>query len=384
MLASEAEQLVSEKHEVIYKSIVRQDFPGIDWAGVVEDLEALGWLEECNNAIQLITTVWDITAKNAELSLKGMPRFRVFKLSRVKVFVTSVAHSISGTRELQAAIALLKKQILNFSFFTHAGNLLKESTNLAVDFPRVVEIFEEAKLQLASCFIHLDRSYSTEVGKTIGKHMEETFNIHVISSKRPQLSEIPALSSVLARYNSLATTRPAGSYPGSTGSYPMTAHQRDNVYLGELAEGNRREGYGRCTYYNSDSYEGFWSNDRPHGKGVYAWKDGGRYEGDFVDGKMQGQGKRAYVSGSVYEGNFENGKKNGIGKIVFKNGDSYEGEWDYDEMSGNGVYTWHTGDKFTGRFRRDKREGPGVLTLQSGEEIQGEWIDGKMKVTTSV
>jgi hypothetical protein len=248
---------------------------------------------------------------------------------------------------------------------------LKDSTDIAADFLKIVQIYEDCKSQLTQGLIHLDRNYSAETGIALGRHLDETFYFTVLAPSRSVLSPIPSYENALIKYN---TTR-RGSLPSG---YPYTTYQRDSVYVGELDEGNRREGYGKCTYYNGDCYEGYWSNDRTHGQGLYVWKDGGRYEGDFVEGKMQGKGRRTFASGAVYQGNFEAGRKHGLGSMRFKNGDSYEGEWNYDEMTGSGEYTWHTGDRFVGKFHRDKREGMGVLfILATGEELSGEWGMGR-------
>ena len=37
-------------------------------------------------------------------------------------------------------------------------------------------------------------------------------------------------------------------------------------------------------------YEGEWSNNKRHGKGVYKYPDGNTYEGDWEHGKKQGEG----------------------------------------------------------------------------------------------
>jgi hypothetical protein len=381
---SEAELAIKERHEAIYNPIKRLDPEDSAWEGILEDLESLNWLVEGSNVSDLISAVWSIAGKNACEALEGRSRFRVFKLSRVKIFVTTVAHNITNMREdVRDICSVCKKLISDFSFFTEANVLLTASTDVADDFIKVVDVYEDAKRQITSSLIHLDKSYSIEMGKSISKALDETFYQRVVSPNKTVLAETASIASLLSKYSPSAartTTYQTGFYP----NYSYTSYQRDSVYLGELDQDNKREGFGKCSYYNGDDYEGFWVEDRPHGRGVYYWKDGGRYEGDFVDGRMHGEGKRTFASGAVYQGGFDAGKKHGSGTILFKNGDSYVGGWDFDDMSGEGVYTWHTGDKFTGKFRRDKREGPGVLSLESGEEIRGEWLDGKMKQPTSL
>lgn len=381
---SEAELQVQEKHPILYNSIKKAELTDSDWEDIRDDLAKLNWLVEENNVTELVEAVWDITEKSACSTLDGKQRYKVLKLSRVKVFVTTVAHNVTNFRDdVRDICALCRKHINDFSFFTKASQFLKDNTDeLAENFLKLIEAYEDAKSQITSSFIHLDRSYSLDYGKGISKSLDESFYFKVVSPNKAALIEEPSLTSLVNKYVTYTTSSHTTAY--STSYYPSyPSYQRDSIYLGELDEENKREGFGKCTYYNGDTYEGFWSDDRPHGQGVYYWKDGGRYEGEFADGKMNGKGKRTFASGAVYSGNFESGKKHGFGSIRFKNGDTYVGMWDFDDMSGNGVYTWHTGDKFTGKFRRDKREGPGVLTLESGEEITGEWLDGKLKPSLS-
>jgi hypothetical protein len=41
---------------------------------------------------------------------------------------------------------------------------------------------------------------------------------------------------------------------------------------------------------NGDTYEGFFKDDLPHGKGAYRWANGSIFEGNFIDGMRQGYG----------------------------------------------------------------------------------------------
>lgn len=382
MSTSEAEQLVSEKHEVLYKCIKRLDVPYLNWTGVVEDLEELSWLVESNNTAKLISALWTITEKNAKLALKGTTRFKVLKVSCVKVFISTLAHTLSDNpQDLKELVTLCKKHIDGFAFFTNANLLLKASKNVAADFTRVVAVFEESKDQLSPSFTHLDKASLLESDKSISRQLKAAFYDQVITPNLTLLNSTPSIAMIVDRYtiNTATPHQSTAEYsPSSSYSYHC-----ESAYLGELGVGNTRQGFGKCNYFNKDTYQGFWNEDKPHGLGIYRWKNGGRYEGNFVKGKMQGKGKRIFASGAVYIGDFDNSKKHGTGKISFKNGDSYEGEWNSDFMSGNGIYTWHTGDRFTGTFRRDKREGFGVLTLKSGESVSGEWVCGKMQLSNS-
>jgi len=61
----------------------------------------------------------------------------------------------------------------------------------------------------------------------------------------------------------------------------------------------KRHGYGKMKFINSDTYEGSWSNDEKHGVGVY-------YFGMTKD---------------KFEGNWEKGKREGKGEYIWSNGD---------------------------------------------------------------
>ena len=53
-----------------------------------------------------------------------------------------------------------------------------------------------------------------------------------------------------------------------------------------------------------DYYEGYFSNNLPHDKGIYVWSNGTRYEGQFFNGFRTGQGTLSTVDGCVYNGSF--------------------------------------------------------------------------------
>lgn len=49
-------------------------------------------------------------------------------------------------------------------------------------------------------------------------------------------------------------------------------------------------GFGKFTFSDGKSYEGFYSNDKKHGYGIFTWLNGKRYEGWWTDGKQDGYG----------------------------------------------------------------------------------------------
>jgi hypothetical protein len=61
------------------------------------------------------------------------------------------------------------------------------------------------------------------------------------------------------------------------------------------------------TYANGDKYEGSFSNNQKHGRGIYVWASGDTYEGLYhKDRRYDKRGKMTLVDGSIYEGIFVN------------------------------------------------------------------------------
>ena len=96
----------------------------------------------------------------------------------------------------------------------------------------------------------------------------------------------------------------------------------------------------------SDSYDGEWENDMPHGRGTKTYgKIGNKYYGGWKCGMRHGQGILTHVNGNKYVGYWENGKfygsqpsghkcigrwrdavSNGIGYVMCPDGNKYECE----------------------------------------------------------
>lgn len=289
---------------------------------------------------------------------------------------------MNNKEKVRSVCLACKKQGSEMLFFKKGKNMLfaeDEDTIFALAIS-IHDVYKELKQTLITLFMHLDKYLQIEISKSLANFLDEQFYNQVLNPVKWKLIDDSNTKKLIDEYDrSYFTASNYSNYSQNQSSYSTySTYSRENVYLGELDEEDKRQGYGKITHFNGDCYEGFWEDDKPQGRGIYIWKDWGRYEGDFDKGVISGLGKRTYSSGNVYVGEFSNGKKHGRGEMRFKNGDKYEGEWDDEDFHGEGRYTWKSGDIFVGTFKRDKREGRGTLTLSTGEVIEGEWKDGAM------
>ena len=67
-----------------------------------------------------------------------------------------------------------------------------------------------------------------------------------------------------------------------------------------------KEGPGRATWADGNSYEGDFSANRIHGQGTYTWLDGRTYSGQWLENKMNGYGEMKWADGRSYAGNYKN------------------------------------------------------------------------------
>jgi hypothetical protein len=160
-------------------------------------------------------------------------------------------------------------------------------------------------------------------------------------------------------------------------------------YLGEW-KNDSREGFGKQEYSDGSCFEGYWHNNKPHGRGVVlvlrsatGSKTGPKslkteYEGEFYEGKRHGNGKLFLENGDIYEGQFQNGKRNGQGKCINAlDGTTYIGEWFNDLMHGQGILSLPNGDKYEGYFENNLKHGAGTLIFAAKRMVlEGEWVNG--------
>lgn len=104
------------------------------------------------------------------------------------------------------------------------------------------------------------------------------------------------------------------------------------VYVGNWDNG-KRNGSGKMTWENKDSYEGNWEDDYMSGHGTFTTADGSNYVGLWKKGKPHGKGNLVHATGNQYEGDWIDGKMEGVGKIVFDCGSVYDGAWEAGEMT---------------------------------------------------
>ncbi len=134
-------------------------------------------------------------------------------------------------------------------------------------------------------------------------------------------------------------------------------------------------------FSNGDTYLGTWVLGRREGSGQYIWAHDRfyrRYDGDFSVNLRHGRGVMRYTNGNVYDGEWENGCRSGLGKLVAPdNGEGYEGQWKNGVRHGQGLRTYSNGDRYEGFFKEDHKEGPGVYKTAGGQTYKVEWKDGK-------
>eukprot|EP01016_Furgasonia_blochmanni_P003201 TRINITY_DN11255_c0_g1_i5.p1 TRINITY_DN11255_c0_g1~~TRINITY_DN11255_c0_g1_i5.p1 ORF type:complete len:621 (-),score=70.11 TRINITY_DN11255_c0_g1_i5:256-2076(-) len=154
-----------------------------------------------------------------------------------------------------------------------------------------------------------------------------------------------------------------------------------DVYTGEWVDG-KLEGKGHAEQEDG-VYDGYYLNNKEHGKGIKIYKDGSSYDGEWKDGYAQGRGTFKSFDGSVYIGEFERGLKQGRGTKKFPEGDRYEGEWREDVMWGYGTMIYAPTDpmskknvQYTGQWKFGVFHGQGLIVYENGSFYEGNWENG--------
>ena len=149
--------------------------------------------------------------------------------------------------------------------------------------------------------------------------------------------------------------------------------------------------HGFCTkqHSNSDSYEGYYEDDKRQGYGEYVWTAAcQRYCGAWKCDEMHGVGMKvstlevaseadrmrlSLLSGHddtlIYRGDFRRNSRHGQGLAVGWDGSRYAGEMAHDLRHGWGSYTSDDGlHSYDGEFSRGHRSGFGTLHFESALE----------------
>lgn len=394
------EDQVKQKLPEIYESIIKTE-EEVDFSQIKEDLEDLSWLKlDEMSAEEAIISVWKVADRWGVSVLQQSPRFRLLKITKIKIPITNYMYSISSSPNIKQICLECQSKLEDMIFFQCAKTLLYSASD--ENFPdlvtRVNNTYSEIKSNITSFFLHFDKVLKAEMNSSLSSLMDSVFHSKVLKHFSDKMSTDNTLKKILSEYedkkqnlinsSSSPSISTSTSVSGASQTYPSgytitytqypsdhSSWSRENLYRGEVSADNKREGWGKVNYFGGDSYEGNWKNDKPEGLGLYIWKTAGRYLGEFSKGLPCGQGERVYSSGNYYKGAFVNGKKHGHGVMSFKNGDVYEGMWEEDDMNGQGKYSWATGDTFIGKFVKGTREGPGSLHLVTHEVIEGNWKD---------
>ena len=82
---------------------------------------------------------------------------------------------------------------------------------------------------------------------------------------------------------------------------------------------------------------------------------------------MHGEGTcRFAASNDVYEGQFSQNRMHGRGVERYASGDVYDGEWHFGRMQGHGTYRYADGEVEVGRYHEDVDVGDGVRWSADG------------------
>ncbi len=126
-------------------------------------------------------------------------------------------------------------------------------------------------------------------------------------------------------------------------------------YYGQKSNDGKRNGFGK-EYAESGEliYAGQWVADVRNGIGKFTWEDSETYEGEFADGQPNGYGVFTHPGVGTYYGNYLDGKRSGSGMFLWLDGDKYVGSWLNDMMSGAGTYTYADGTVSSGQWSDNK------------------------------
>ena len=114
-----------------------------------------------------------------------------------------------------------------------------------------------------------------------------------------------------------------------------------------------------------------------NGKVSLTWP-GASFEGYYREGLPEGKGVKKYASGAVYDGDWKNGFPNGKGVLKNDDGRIFDGDWKDGYLDGKVTLTWPSGQTYVGDYKKGQRDGYGVVKNAAGAVIySGEWKNDK-------
>ena len=127
-----------------------------------------------------------------------------------------------------------------------------------------------------------------------------------------------------------------------------------------------REGYGRFLARDTGNHRNY------------------EYVGDWLDNKRDGQGRCYFYNGDLYQGQWKNGKRNGHGTCFMQNGERYVGMYQDDMKHGQGTLWAAAGTKYVGGFKNDQKDGEGQMFSPGGSIRLQEWRMGQLTNTEKI
>lgn len=134
----------------------------------------------------------------------------------------------------------------------------------------------------------------------------------------------------------------------------------------------------KIQYENGDLYEGFYLENKFHGKGRFISKSMS-YDGFWKHGFPHGKGREIWKSGAVYKGSFYFGQKWGHGSYLWPNKNLYEGSWAGDLMHGKGSIKYPNGDELNATFIKGMPRGICEFRFSNGNIFKGKFLNGKIR-----
>lgn len=165
-----------------------------------------------------------------------------------------------------------------------------------------------------------------------------------------------------------------------------TAHS--SIYEG-WTRGLQPHGWGRMTFANGDSVEGWWEHDVLEGSGEHtSHEEGWTYRGGYVAGKRHGPGRLTTAQGDVWECEWRHGvvAPGSNGTHVTVGGEQYQGgcapSADNPEVpcrSGHGRLRRRNGEHVETQFRAGRAVdgAKGVVRFRNGAIFFGEFRDAR-------